>query len=60
MLSLESNIDFFRAYTQKVHSSYDKPGPRPWPCGIVWIHWDPPLGAGRPANARSISRSAHH
>jgi len=41
MLSLESNIDFFREYTHKVMSSYRKPWPRPWPCGIVWIHWDP-------------------
>jgi hypothetical protein len=41
MLFLETNIDFFREYTQKVASSYRKPWPRPWPCGIVWIHWDP-------------------
>jgi len=40
MLALETNIDFFREYTQKVASSYRKPWPRPWPCGIVWIHWD--------------------
>jgi hypothetical protein len=40
MLYLESNIDFFREYTGKVVSSYGKPWPRPWPCGIVWIHWD--------------------
>jgi hypothetical protein len=41
MTSLEYNIDFFREYTQKVGASYEKPWPRPWPCGIVWVHWDP-------------------
>jgi hypothetical protein len=41
LLHLETNIDFFREYTQKVVSSYRKPWPRPWPCGTVWIHWDP-------------------
>jgi len=41
MLFLESNIDFFRAYTDKVMSSYRQPWPRPCPCGLVWIHWDP-------------------
>ena len=41
MTSLEYNIDFFREYTQKVGASYDKPWPRPWPCGTVWVHWDP-------------------
>jgi hypothetical protein len=40
MLYLESSIDFFREYTLKVTSSYRKSWPRPWPCGIVWIHWD--------------------
>lgn len=40
MLYLESTIDFFRAYTKSVHSSYNRPWPRPWPCGIVWLHWD--------------------
>ena len=40
MLFLERNIDFFREYTDKVGSSYRKVWPRPWPCGIVWIHWD--------------------
>ena len=40
MLYLESSIDFFREYTEKVTSSYEKSWPRPWPCGIVWIHWD--------------------
>ena len=41
MLFLERNIDFFRKYTEKVSSSYRMPWPRPWPCGTVWIHWDP-------------------
>ncbi len=27
-------------YHKKVRASYAKPWPRPWPCGIVWIHWD--------------------
>ncbi|MBI3666068.1 MAG: hypothetical protein HY236_07565 [Acidobacteria bacterium] len=40
MLYLESNIGFFREYTSKVTSSYQKPWPRPWPCGTVWVHWD--------------------
>ena len=40
MLHLETNIEFFHEYTQRVRSSYAKPWPRPWPCGIVWIHWD--------------------
>ncbi|MGD1104545.1 MAG: twin-arginine translocation signal domain-containing protein, partial [Terriglobia bacterium] len=40
MLYLESTIDFFHDYTVKVASSYRKSWPRPWPCGIVWIHWD--------------------
>lgn len=37
---LEHRIDFFRQYTEAVTSSYRKPWPRPWPCGIVWLHWD--------------------
>ena len=40
MLYMESSINFFREYTEKVTSSYAKSWPRPWPCGIVWIHWD--------------------
>jgi hypothetical protein len=40
LLYLENSIDFFREYTMKVTSSYAKSWPRPWPCGIVWIHWD--------------------
>ncbi len=41
MLYLERNIPAFREYTQKVSTSYARPWPRPWPCGTVWIHWDP-------------------
>jgi hypothetical protein len=40
MLYLESNIGFFREYSDLMQSSYRKPWPRPWPCGIVWMHWD--------------------
>jgi hypothetical protein len=40
MIHLESGIDFLREYAQKTQSSYRKPWPRPWPCGIVWVHWD--------------------
>ena len=40
MLHLETSIDFFREYTGKVRSSYAKAWPRPWPCGVVWAHWD--------------------
>ncbi|HEX6546207.1 MAG TPA: hypothetical protein VF023_07880, partial [Bryobacteraceae bacterium] len=41
MTYLESKIDFFRQYTDAVTASYRETWPRPWPCGIVWIHWDP-------------------
>ncbi|MDE3179897.1 MAG: hypothetical protein KGM47_09585 [Acidobacteriota bacterium] len=41
MLYLESNISFFRDYTSKVDASYRRTWPRPWPCGTIWIHWDP-------------------
>ncbi len=40
MLFLETRIDSFREYTERVASSYRKSWPRPWPCGILWIHWD--------------------
>ncbi len=40
MLHLENNIETLRRYNEKVVASYRKPWPRPWPCGIVWIHWD--------------------
>lgn len=40
MMSLESHNAEFREYTESVVASYRKPWPRPWPCGIVWIHWD--------------------
>lgn len=40
MIYLEDKIPALREYTEKVTSSYSKSWPRPWPCGIVWIHWD--------------------
>ena len=40
MIFLERQIDFLREYTERVRSSYAETWPRPWPCGIVWIHWD--------------------
>src|SRR6185312_12393475 len=40
MTGLEDKIPFFREYAEKVSASYRKSWPRPWPCGIVWIHWD--------------------
>jgi alpha-L-fucosidase 2 len=40
MTFLESNIDFFREYSELMQSSYRKPWPRPWPCGTIWLHWD--------------------
>lgn len=39
-LSVES-VDFFREYNEKVGRSYSKRWPRPWPCGTVWLKWDP-------------------
>ena len=41
MTFLESRIDFFREYSELMQSSYRKPWPRPWPCGTIWLHWDP-------------------
>ena len=44
LLYLETAIDSFREYSQRVASSYDgKKWPRPWPCGTIWINWDPTL-----------------
>jgi alpha-L-fucosidase 2 len=40
MLYLEQEIPFFREYTNKVTASYGKSWPRPWPCGMLWVHWD--------------------
>jgi alpha-L-fucosidase 2 len=40
LLYLEREIPLFREYTNKVEASYTKNWPRPWPCGILWIHWD--------------------
>ena len=42
MLYLETRVPFFREYSERVASSYDgKKWPRPWPCGTIWINWDP-------------------
>jgi len=42
MLYLETGVPFFREYSERVGSSYDgKKWPRPWPCGTIWINWDP-------------------
>jgi len=42
MLYLESGVASFREYSERVASSYDgKKWPRPWPCGTIWINWDP-------------------
>ena len=42
MLYLESGVPLFREYSEKVASSYDGiKWPRPWPCGTIWINWDP-------------------
>jgi alpha-L-fucosidase 2 len=38
-LSVE-DAEFFRAYCDRVGSSYGKPWPRPWGCGTVWLKWD--------------------
>ena len=40
MIYLEREIPFFREYTDRVIASYSKTWPRPWPCGVVWVHWD--------------------
>ncbi len=39
-IHLETSDSVLRAYSDKLRSSYAKPWPRPWPCGIVWLHWD--------------------
>ncbi len=39
---LEDNDPALRDYAEKAASSYQKSWPRPWPCGIVWVHWDVP------------------
>jgi hypothetical protein len=41
MMYLEREIPLFRDYTNEVAASYAKTWPRPWPCGIIWLHWDP-------------------
>jgi len=37
---LENSDPALRQYADKVTSSYSKSWPRPWPCGIAWVHWD--------------------
>jgi len=37
---LEDTNPALRDYAEKTSSSYRKSWPRPWPCGIVWVHWD--------------------
>ena len=42
MLYLESGVASFRTDSERVASSCDgKKWPRPWPCGTIWINWDP-------------------
>jgi hypothetical protein len=41
MLHLETNIEVFRRYTDKANTSYNQKWPRPWPCGTIWMNWDP-------------------
>jgi alpha-L-fucosidase 2 len=41
MIDLQSRIPVFRDYADMAEASYRKRWPRPWPCGSVWIHWDP-------------------
>jgi len=38
---LESSVESFREYSQKVGAPYSKKWPRPWSCGTVWLTWDP-------------------
>jgi hypothetical protein len=40
MTSLENKIPVLKDYAETVGESYRKTWPRPWPCGIVWLHWD--------------------
>jgi alpha-L-fucosidase 2 len=40
MTYLENKIPVLKEYAETVGESYKKTWPRPWPCGIVWIHWD--------------------
>ncbi len=41
MTYMEDKIPILRDYAERVSTSYRQIWPRPWPCGIVWIHWDP-------------------
>ncbi|HEX4168895.1 MAG TPA: hypothetical protein VHZ55_25810 [Bryobacteraceae bacterium] len=40
MTYLENKIPVLKQYAAQVGESYRKIWPRPWPCGIVWVHWD--------------------
>src|SRR5882757_3965983 len=31
----------FHAFHEKVGAAYRESWPRPWPCGTVWLKWDP-------------------
>lgn len=41
MIDLQSEIPIFRDYANMAEATYRKRWPHPWPCGSVWIHWDP-------------------
>ncbi|MGH9377668.1 MAG: glycosyl hydrolase family 95 catalytic domain-containing protein [Terriglobia bacterium] len=43
MIELQSQIPVFSNYAEMAEASYRKPWPHPWPCGTVWVHWDPRL-----------------
>lgn len=40
-VNLESANESLREYSDRVGASYSKPWPRPWPCGTLWLQWDP-------------------
>lgn len=41
MIDLQSQIPVMRDYANMAEATYRKRWPHPWPCGSVWIHWDP-------------------
>lgn len=43
MIELQSQIPIFQDYANRAEATYRKPWPHPWPCGSIWIHWDPRL-----------------